>query len=83
MQGQRSTKKNVAAARKRVAELQHFKNQIVKKWIANEITKDVYDDQMIQVGTQLETAGLAEGHAVLELAEVEGCELGDEQRLDV
>jgi site-specific DNA recombinase len=63
--------KNVAAARKRVAELQQFKNQIIKKWIANEITKDVYDDQMSQVGTQLEAAGLAEGQAMLELAEVE------------
>ena len=63
--------KNLSAARKRVAELKEYEDQVIKKWIANRITQQVYDDQMSKVRTQLEAAGLAEGEAVLELAEVE------------
>ena len=58
-------------ARKQVAELQAWEAQVVKAWIAERITKEVYDNQMQQVGTQLEAAGLIEGEAVLELAEIE------------
>ena len=58
-------------ARKRVAELEAYRQRIIKSWIEEKINKEIYDDQMRQVGTQLEAAGLIEGEAVLELAEVE------------
>ena len=61
----------LADARKRVADLDAYRQRIIKSWIDEKITQDIYDDQMQQVGTQLEAAGLLEGEAVLELAEVE------------
>jgi hypothetical protein len=61
----------VAQARKRVAELQAWREQIIKAWITEKITKDIYDDQRRKVGTELAAAGLLEGEAVLDLAEVE------------
>jgi site-specific DNA recombinase len=61
----------LAQARKRVAELQAWREQIIKAWIAEKITQEVYDDQMQKVGTELQAAGLLEGEAVLDLAEVE------------
>ena len=57
-------------ARKRVADLQAYQAQIVKAWIEERITKAIYDDKMRTVGTQLEAAGLSEGEAVMELAEL-------------
>jgi len=51
--------------------LQVWEAQIVRASIAERITKEVYDDQMQTVGTQLKAAGLIEGEAVLELAELE------------
>jgi hypothetical protein len=58
-------------ARKRVGELQTYREKIVKAWISEKITKEIYDDQMEKVGTDLEAAGLLEGEAVLELADIE------------
>jgi site-specific DNA recombinase len=58
-------------ARKRVGELQAYREKIVKAWISEKITKEIYDDQMEKVGTDLEAAGLLEGEAVLELADIE------------
>jgi site-specific DNA recombinase len=63
--------RTLSAARRRISELQEWRDQVVKKWIAGQITRDIYDDQMSKVGTQLELAGLAEGQAVVEVAEVE------------
>jgi hypothetical protein len=63
--------RNLSAARRRISELQERRDQIVTKWIANQITKEIYDDQMSKVGAQFEAAGLAEGQAVIGLAEVE------------
>ncbi|MEO7145043.1 MAG: hypothetical protein ABI165_16215 [Bryobacteraceae bacterium] len=61
----------LAQARKRVEELQAYRERILRAWISEKITKEIYDDQMGKVGTELEAAGLLEGEAVLELAEVE------------
>ncbi len=70
--GRKAQRDNLLAqARKQVAELQAWQAQIVKAWIAERITKEIYDNQMQQVGTRLEAAGLVEGEALLELAEIE------------
>ena len=70
--GKKAQKDNLLAqARKQVADLQAWEAQIVRAWIAERISKEVYDNQMQEVGTRLEAAGLIEGEAVLELAEIE------------
>jgi len=41
----------VSQARKRVAELLEYQEQIVKAWISERIAKEIYEDQIRKVGT--------------------------------
>ena len=61
----------LAQARKQISELQAWQEQVVRAWIAEKISKEIYDDQMEKVGKQLQAAGLIEGEAMLDLAEIE------------
>jgi site-specific DNA recombinase len=61
----------LAQARKRVTQLLAWKAKIIKAWIEERISKEIYGAQLQTVGKELEAAGLTEGETFADLAEVE------------
>jgi hypothetical protein len=61
----------LAQARKRVTELLAWKAKIIRAWIEERISKEIYEAQLQTVGKELEAAGLTEGETFADLAEVE------------
>ena len=61
----------LAQTRKQVSKLLGWKEKIVKAWIEEKISKEIYEAQMQKVSTDLQVAGLTEGATFADLAEIE------------